>query len=297
MKIQFKSTGSTAGLATWLKGFKDIYPSLLVEVDLESNEFIAKSFPMDKSIVKYSKLSFEDAGYELTAIMDNNDCLFNWQNHDLETDGRIKIGIYEILSKVIDVVNTFSETEHEFIIDFDICNNVMYMNSRSNTPIKEYQCQKLILKSMSLTMTIGCSQLSDFFQKCDDNTFLNVVCNIGSPSSYEVSIDALNNLAKISSLLTDPKNKDIIKFYSKEENGQRALYALDENSGKYDYLLGYYTNGENGDTATSIWREKFLNATKGITDENLIITLDTAGASRILIDSGNSKIVIAAPQH
>jgi len=293
MELKFKSTGSTNEFATWLKGFKDILPSLLIEVDLETNEFIAKSFPPEKTIVKFSKISFEDAGFELTSIT-NGDDVIDWRTHDTDTDGRVKIGIYESLGKLIDVISMFATTDHEFIINFDICNNVMYMGAKKAE--KEYMATSITLKSMSLTMIIMCASLSDFFQKCDDKTFLNVVCNIGSPSSYEVSVDALNNLAKISSLLSDPKNKDVIKFYSKEENGQRALYAYDDNSGKYDYLLGYYSNGENGDTATLIWREKFLNATKGILDDNLTITLDTAGASRILLESANSKIVIAAPQ-
>ena len=57
MELKLKSIGSTNGFVTWLKGFKDINGSLLVEIDLESKEFIAKSFPQDKSVVKYAKIS------------------------------------------------------------------------------------------------------------------------------------------------------------------------------------------------------------------------------------------------
>lgn len=50
---------------------------------------------------------------------------------------------------------------------------------------------------------------------------------------------------KISSVLTnaDNKGRDEIKFYSKDTNGQRALYAFDASNKSYDYLLGYFTSG------------------------------------------------------
>ena len=215
MQLKFKSIGTTGNYVQWLKGFKDILPSVIVEVDLETQEFIAKCFPLEKYIVKYSKLSFEDAGLELSEIIDNNGDTIDWDNYTEKISNRVKVGIYEILGKVIDVENMFSATDHEMLINFDICNNVMYIGSKAAE--KEYQATNITLKSMSLTMVIPCSQLSEVFSKCDDETFLNRVCNIGSPSVYEVSIDTINNLSKISSVFIG-KSRDVIKFYSKEED-------------------------------------------------------------------------------
>jgi hypothetical protein len=291
MELKLKSIGSTNGFVTWLKGFKDINGSLLVEIDLESNEFIAKSFPQDKSVVKYAKISFEDAGFELSHIQDNG-VDFDWVQHDTETDGRVKVGIYNVLGKFIDVVSMFDGSEHEMVVNFDICNNVLYWGQQK--AVKEYQATTTVFHSKSLTMTVKNSQISEFFQKCDDETFLTRVCNIGSPSTYEVNTAVLGNLSKIASVFAADKSRDLIKFYSKEVDGVLGLYAYDETNGSFDYLLGYYATGQQGQTATTIFKENFLNATKGLIAETLEITMDTAGASRILVDAGNSKVVIAA---
>lgn len=293
MELKLKSIGSTGGFVTWLKGFKDINSSLLVEINLDSNEFIAKSFPQDKSVVKYAKISFEDAGYELAYIHNGQGEEFNWQEgHDPETSGRVKLGIYNVLGKFVDVVSMFDGSEHDMVVNFDICNNVLYWGSKKAE--KEYQAETTVFHSKALTMTVKNSQISDFFQKCDDETFLTRVCNISSPSTYEVNTAVLGNLSKIASVFAADKSRDLIKFYSKEVDGVLGLYAYDESNGSFDYLLGYYTNGEQGATSTTIFKENFLNATKGLTAETLEITLDTAGSSRILVDATESKVVIAA---
>lgn len=291
MQLKFKTTGSTAAFVKWLKGFKDINNSLLIEVNLDSESFISKSFTDKKSIVKYSSISFADAGYEFFGVYDG-DTKLDWETTaDAETDGRIKFGLFELLNKVIDVVNMYAETDHSLNIEFDLANNVFYKGMK--TAEKAYQGTSMHFNSLSLTMNIKGAPLSDTFIKLDDDTFLNRVCNIGSPSTYEVTSDTLSNLYKISSILSNDTDGKI-KFYSKIIDGQRALYAHDINSDSYDYLLGYYSDGEDGDTSTIVHKATFISATKGINAETLKFTLDTAGASRILIDSEDSKVIIAA---
>ena len=291
MELKLKSIGSTNGFVTWLKGFKDINGSLLVEIDLESKEFIAKSFPQDKSVVKYAKISFEDAGYEYSYVHNNGED-FDLAQREATNDGRVKLGIYNVLGKFIDVVSMFDGSEHDMVVNFDICNSVLYLGAKKAE--KEYQAETTVFHSNALTMTVKNSQISEFFQKCDDETFLTRVCNIGSPSTYEVNTAVLGNLSKIASVFAADKSRDLIKFYSKEVDGVLGLYAYDETNGSFDYLLGYYINGEAGATSTTIFKENFMNATKGLTAETLEITLDTAGASRILVDAGEAKVVIAA---
>lgn len=295
MKLFFKNTGTTDNLVAWLKSFKDIFPSLLIEIDPDTSEFVAKNFTPVKSIVKYSKLSFEDAGLELVNIIDNDEKDFNWSlHHDDKSDGRIKCGISEILPKFIEVVAMFSGAEHEIIFEFDLNTAVVYKSSKVTDT--EYQVNNITFKSKTLTMNVRGSQISDIFFKCDDNTFHNKVCYIGSPSVFEVSIDALNNLMKISSVLksADSKGNDEIRFYSKEIEGQRALYAYDATNKSYDYLLGYFVEGEPADTAIKIYNENFNKAVKGINAESMRITLDTAGASRLLMTTDDAKIIIGA---
>ncbi|WQJ53585.1 MAG: hypothetical protein [Wendovervirus sonii] len=298
MYLKLKSTGPTNNFVQWLKGFKDIDPlqSIIIEVDLNELSFIAKCFPDNKSVIKYSTISFEDAGYELAYIKDGAQVDMDWNNCSDETDKRIKIGLYHNLGKVIDVVTMFSETEHEMDINFDLNKAVKYKpDSRGNAIIcPEYTGIIWSFISKALKMNIHCSQLSELFQKLDDNKFLNGICNIGSPSVYEVKMSTLNNLAKISSALSTDKSKDKIKFYSKLIDGNRAFFAEDATNGTYDYLIGYYSSGENGDTATTVFKENFINATKGLNVETLELILDTAGASRIIINVNNAKIVIGA---
>jgi len=293
MKLQFKNSASIAPFISWLNGFQAIQPTLLLEIDINRQMFIAKSFPAGKTIVKYSSISFDAAGLELFGVFGNQGEKIDWNEfYDKETDGRIKVGIYEILPKVIKVYKLYTDSDHEMSIEFDVCTSVEYVQSKK--AVKEYQAEHIMLHSMSLSMKIDCSQLSEFFYNCEDDTFFNKVCNIGSPSSYEVSMDAFNNLLNISSIFCKNKDKDKIKFYSKKENDRTALYAYDDSNGSFDYLLGYYTEGEEGHTETFVYTKRFEDTIKCISAESVKITLDTAGASRMLLETEDSKIIIAA---
>ena len=72
MELIFKNTGQTTGFSSWLKSFKEIQTSLLIECDLKESCFISKAFTTDHSVVKYGKISFDDAGFELLQIKDND---------------------------------------------------------------------------------------------------------------------------------------------------------------------------------------------------------------------------------
>lgn len=145
-------------------------------------------------------------------------------------------------------------------------------------------------------MTFQCSVINEFFYKCDDDTFMNVVCYIKDAIRFNLTSDVISNLIKISAVFTKSGEREKIKFYSKQENNQWALYAYDVSNKGYDYLLGYYESGDPCETETQIYRENFINATKGIVGD-IFITLDTKNSSRLLIDSGVSKIVVAAVQN
>ena len=51
--------------SAWLKKFASIENSLLIEVDEKHKCFVAKSYNEEKSVVKYSQISFVDAGFSL----------------------------------------------------------------------------------------------------------------------------------------------------------------------------------------------------------------------------------------
>ena len=72
MEIQFQSTGENSGFENWLKGFKEISDSLLIEIDTASQQFVAKVFSNGRDVVKYGKLDFSDAGLEVTGVKDKS---------------------------------------------------------------------------------------------------------------------------------------------------------------------------------------------------------------------------------
>lgn len=296
MKVTLKNTGSTAKFVSWVKSFADINKSLIIEVDLAEQMFVAKGFPSTKCVVKYSKISFDEAGYELRTILDNNDQAFDWKDYDKAASTRIKVGVYTILDKLEKTFTMFSETEHEMTINFDLCKNVMYIQTDDKLKVAtpEYQAEQIILKAKSLTMVVQCSMLSEFFENCDDDKFFNRICKIQSPSTFSVSKDAMANFLKISSVFAKDPMTDKIKVYSKKDDDALALYVYDETSGTYDYLIGYYESGEQTASSIILFKCNFIMAIKSMLDDDLKITLDTAGASRMLVDNNMSKVIIGA---
>lgn len=294
MQLKLKCAEKSANFVKWLDGFKDMDkdPSLLIEIDVDTKKFVAKSFPTDRFVIKYAEISFAEAGLECVGVYDNDGNAFDWNTREETASGRIMVGVYKILKKFISVASMFSSVEHEMTVSFDICNSVTYMTAQNI--VKEYQGTDVTFKSLTLTMNVHCSVLSDFFLNCDDDTFHNKVCNIASPAVYEVSSDAIANLGKIASVFSSDEDRDCIKFYTKAVDGKMALYAYDLTNSAYDYLLGYHIEGSDDTCSINVLRKLFSNPLKTLSDEKLRFVLDTAGASRIMIDADKTKVIVSA---
>ena len=303
MQLILKNIGPTTGLVSWLKGFKDINNTILVEVDLLEKKFITKCFTESRNIIKYSELSFENAGYVLDALTDNDNNSLLTKNKELSAsykntftgDDRIKIGLYDILTNIIDVAIMYADNvEHTITITFDAANNVKYVGS--DKAMQQYQSEKMIFSSKTLTMTINCTVLTEFFRFLDDTKFNNV-CKLGNEMSCVVTPETVSNLSRISQLFKSEKSRSAIKFYTLYEDGAWTLYALDENDGRYNYLLGYYADGQTVAEASEIvLRENFITATKALNTEMQIVMSADKMVKRILILTPNCKIVVAAQQ-
>ena len=291
MELIFKNKGETAGFSNWLKSFNEIQNSLLIEVDLNEKCFISKGFTPDHTVVKYGKISFDDAALELIGVKDEDKkeyTLGEWnENHDI----RIKVGIFMILPKFIKVIDTFSGTDYKFIIEFGI-----FKNNNED----EFHAKSINFKSKTLTMKVKDCNISEFEQVSDD-LFFNRINVIAKEMSYEISMDAIKNLISISSVfVTDPK-RDIIKFYTKlDENVDKyALYAYDQTNTSYDYLLGYQKDGVEAENDVPIYRHCFLTAvnSKG-SDSSIIITLPSNNKQKLRIETvdGTSYTVLSTVQ-
>ena len=109
MNLVFKNKGTTTGLSSWLKSFKEIQTSLLIECDLQEQCFISKGFTSDHTVVKYSKISFEDAGLEVLNIKDNEGVAYSLEEWNSKYKVRIKIGIFLILPRFISVIDLLED--------------------------------------------------------------------------------------------------------------------------------------------------------------------------------------------
>lgn len=302
MQLVLKSTGADTCLDAWIKGFKDIDSSLLLEIDLTDRKFVAKGFPDTKDVVKYAELTFAEAGYEL-AELNNNEGesaltkagqLIQKYRHEFTADNRIKVGVYHIIGKFIDVLGLYSGAEHSITISFDSSRNVKYVQDPNTR--EQWQAERLTLTSKTLTMNVNCSQLSEFFYFLPDNTYCNVVCNLDTPVTFTTSTATLANLHKISSLFNIDKQVDTIRFYIKQVAGGIALYAYDNRNHSYDYQVGYIADPEAAvsmETEVVVGRDNFIKATRALTGE-INLTLSQVNKSRMLVTSGSTKIIVAS---
>lgn len=289
MELTFKNTGPTTGFSNWLKSFKDIQTSLLIECDLKGEYFVSKGFTGDHTVVKYGKVSFADAGFEFLVIKDNEGnsyTLDEWNNNYTE---RIKIGIFLILPKFIQVVDTFSETDYKMTVQFDVFNN---------GTTNEFHAQFMNFKSKSLKMKVKDCNISEFEQVSDD-LFFNRINILDKAMSFEVTQDAVKNLTSISSVFITENKRDIIKFYTKidEDANKYALYAYDQSNEVYDYLIGYLKDGKGVDGSVPVYRTNFLNAVNTkLSSNNVIISLSAKTNNKLRIEApdGTSYTVLSA---
>lgn len=291
MELIFKNTGETTGFSNWLKSFNEIQNSLLIEVDLKDQCFISKGFTSDHTVVKYGKISFDEAALELTGIKDEDKNILTVDEWNKTYNIRIKVGIFMILPKFIKVIDTFSGTDYKFIIEFGVFKN----NNET-----EFHAKSINFKSKTLTMKVKDCNISEFEQVSDD-LFFNRINVIDQGMSFEISMDAIKNLISISSVFVTDAKRDIIKFYTKldESVNKYAIYAYDQTNASYDYLLGYQKEGVEVENDVPIYRHCFLTAvnSKG-SDTSIIVTMPSNNKQKMRIETvdGTSYTVLSTVQ-
>ena len=251
---------------------------MLIECDLKEQSFISKGFTSDHTVVKYGKISFDNAGLNILNIKDNDDNNYTIDEWLEKYDIRIKIGIFMILPKFIQVLDTFSDTDFKLNIHFDV-----YKNGNDT----EFHATSINFKSKSLKMKVKDCNISEFEQVSDD-LFFNKINVIKNAMSFEISMNAIKNLMSISSVFMTDVKRDIIKFYTKfdEDSEKWALYAVDQVNESYDYLLGYLTNGEGVENDLPIYRNSFLTAVNLKSNEDdIIISLSPTDKVKLRIES------------
>ena len=290
MEIQFQSTGENSGFENWLKGFKEISDSLLIEIDTASQQFVAKVFSNGRDVVKYGKLDFSDAGLEVTGVKDKSQKKISLEEWNAQNEGkRIFFPILKTLKKFIEVVSLFKGSENYKL-------NVKFTESDDRLLVSKAE-----FKSLALTMNVGSSELTEFadiITKLTDDNFRNKVSAIPNPMTFTVIPDALKTLFVASNIYSNDPKKDILSFQTKKVGDAWALYAVDHSNGIYNYNLGFMNQEcENPvETTLPILRENLITAAKNDA-ENLVITLEGiegAEGKKVRIDSGSTFITIIA---
>lgn len=270
------------GFTDWLKSFKDVNTSLLIEVDVKNECFVAKTHSNEKTIVKYGTIPFKTAGFEaveLTGARNKKITVDEWLE---ENDTRIKMGISTQLAKFIDVIDLFSSS-NQFTLEIEFSEN------------EDYVAQKIQFKSSALVMTVAGSVMTEFHY-ISDETFKNNIAKIDNPMKFEINRDARLMLQKISSIFSTDQKKDIIDFYTKIEDGTCVLYAYDRNNHSYDFKLGYLVPECNvtAEVRYPVSRNNFIVATKSDNVQSSVITLpsvEDGGRIKIETSEGFETII------
>lgn len=271
MNLIFKNSGPIDGFVQWLKNFSTITQSLLIEVDTNEKKFVSKTFTPDKGLVRYSEISFEQAGLVLES--------------DQKLENRLKLGIFLVLQRFIQICELFSGTDFEFIVNYE--------QSTDEDSSEEFISDSITLKSKSLTMRVDEASVNEFTYLNDD-VFNNSIHAVEAPTQITISPEMVKNLIAISGIYAEGAKKDFMIFYSKKKGDGYSIVVRDKLS-NYEYELGEYVpTGKFEEFSATIFREKFLLALKGLS-EDLNLIMSSLNPSRILFDtvSETTKTVIS----
>lgn len=282
-KIVFKKTGPISGFVDWIERFKGEISkdSLIIEIDNVKRLFISKTYDKVRSLVRYSEISFEDAGLEPQAVSD-----------ELKSSGeRVLVGIFIILPKFIDALKTF-ETSPTFSMEIDY-EKVPVQN------VPTFCACAVQFKSQSLKMRIpGSSLAATEMAPMTDETFCEKVWVAPDPVSVVVSGDVLKNIVSVSEIFASREDKlsNYMEFYTdRDEEGNRLVKVRDPEQGSYDYVLGPAAGQpEFADFRISIYRERFLCAVRNAFAETTLI-FSSSNTNRVLIqlEDGATKTIIS----
>ena len=289
MKLKLNLNGSADPFINYLKSYLRIRESLLLEIDTNLRAFVAKTFTEDKSSIRFSSISFDDANVSIVS-----------DNGEEERNGsRIKVGILIQLKKFIQIVerlgsdvNEKGESNFNIEIDYEPFQN-------TNDKSVDFVTTSISFNSEILKMRMDGFRISELTYLSDD-TFKNYVFNATDAVSIEISSSTINSIIKTSDIVKIDVRKDALVFY----NEDKILYVKDRGVGsdnKYNfvYKIGELDTEPLYPINVPVTRDRFMKMLDK-SDENfkIIIGKNTIDGSvdRVLFDAVNSttKIVIGS---
>ena len=289
MTLKLNLNGSADPFINYLKSYLRIRESLLLEIDTNLRAFVAKTFTEDRSSIRFSSISFDDANVSI--VSDNGE--------DERNGSRIKVGILIQLKKFIQIVerlgsdvNEKGESNFNIEIDYEPFQN-------TNDKSVDFVTTSISFNSEILKMRMDGFRISELTYLSDDK-FKSVVFNATDVVSIEISSSTINSIIKTSDIVKIDVRKDALVFY----NEDKILYVKDRGVGsdnKYNfvYKIGELDTEPLYPINVPVTRDRFMKMLDK-SDENfkIIIGKNTIDGSvdRVLFDAVNSttKIVIAA---
>ena len=289
MTLKLNLNGSADPFINYLKSYLRIRESLLLEIDTNLRAFVAKTFTEDKSSIRFSSISFNDANVSI--VSDTGE--------DERNGSRIKVGILIQLKKFIQIVerlgsdvNEKGESNFNIEIDYEPFQN-------TNDKSVDFVTTSISFNSEILKMRMDGFRISELTYLSDD-TFKSVVFNATDAVSIEISASTINSIIKTSDIVKIDVRKDALVFY----NEDKILYVKDRGVGSdkksnFVYKIGELDTEPLYPINIPLTRDRFLKMLDK-SDENfkIIIGKNTIDGSvdRVLFDAVNSttKIVIAA---
>ena len=289
MTLKLNLNGSADPFINYLKSYLRIRESLLLEIDTNLRAFVAKTFTEDKSSIRFSSISFNDANVSI--VSDNGE--------DERNGSRIKVGILIQLKKFIQIVerlgsdvNEKGESNFNIEIDYEPFQN-------TNDKSVDFVTTSISFNSEILKMRMDGFRISELTYLSDD-TFKNFVFNATDAVSIEISSSTINSIIKTSDIVKIDVRKDALVFY----NEDKILYVKDRGVGSdkksnFVYKIGELDTEPLYPINIPLTRDRFLKMLDK-SDENfkIIIGKNTIDGSvdRVLFDAVNSttKIVIGS---
>ena len=289
MTLKLNLNGSADPFINYLKSYLRIRESLLLEIDTNLRAFVAKTFTEDKSSIRFSSISFNDANVSI--VSDTGE--------DERNGSRIKVGILIQLKKFIQIVerlgsdvNEKGESNFNIEIDYEPFQN-------TNDKSVDFVTTSISFNSEILKMRMDGFRISELTYLSDD-TFKSVVFNATDAVSIEISASTINSIIKTSDIVKIDVRKDALVFY----NEDKILYVKDRGVGSdkksnFVYKIGELDTEPLYPINIPLTRDRFLKMLDK-SDENfkIIIGKNTIDGSvdRVLFDAVNSttKIIIAA---
>ena len=216
MTLKLNLNGSADPFINYLKSYLRIRESLLLEIDTNLRAFVAKTFTEDKSSIRFSSISFNDANVSI--VSDNGE--------DERNGSRIKVGILIQLKKFIQIVerlgsdvNEKGESNFNIEIDYEPFQN-------TNDKSVDFVTTSISFNSEILKMRMDGFRISELTYLSDD-TFKSVVFNATDAVSIEISASTINSIIKTSDIVKIDVRKDALVSIMKIRFFMLKIEALD----------------------------------------------------------------------